>query len=152
MPTPRVGANRGFVDDVVIGLMLLNRARRRAVEQVFGLTGLTRDESIIITLIALAAVARQTGEAAPVHKPAKPHPSNLMLAAGVVKELGHQAGGAGSRDIPGFVGLIAFALIWRYHPLARGAAAAARESIHVAGASERRIRAAYGGVRSSPTG
>jgi hypothetical protein len=149
VPSQTIGANRGFVDDVVIGLMLLNRARRRVVAQVFGLTGLTRDESIMITLIALAAVGRQAGEAAPVHKPAKPHPSNLMLAAGVVKELGHRAGGAGSRDIPNFVGLVAFALIWRYHPLARGAVRAARESIHVAGASERRIRAAYGGTQRS---
>jgi hypothetical protein len=149
VPSQRIGANRGFVDDVVIGLMLLNRARRRAVAQVFGLTGLTRDESIIITLIALAALARQAEEAAPVHKPARPHASNLMLAAGVVKEFGHAAGGAGSREIPGFFGLIAFALIWRYHPLARGAVRAARESIHVAGASERRIRAAYGAQQPS---
>jgi hypothetical protein len=152
VPPQRIGANRGFADDVVIALMLLNRARRRVVDQVFGLSGLTRDESIIITLIALAAVGRQAEAAAPVHKPSKPHLRNLMLAAGVVKELGHQAGGSSSRDIPGFVGLIAFALIWRYHPLARGAARGVRESIRVAGASERRIRAVYGAPQRSGPG
>jgi hypothetical protein len=143
----RVGANRGFLDDVVIVLLVLNRARRRVISDAFGLTGLSRNESLIITMVALSALIKQTEEVVPVHRPAKPHLRNLVLGGAVVKEAGHLVGGSDSREIPAFVGLIAFALIWRYHPLARGAVGAARESIRFAGASERRIRAVYGGQR-----
>ncbi len=148
----RIGANRGFLDDVVIALLVLNNARRKVISSAFGLTGLNRDESLIITLVALAALVKQAEEVVPVHRPARPHLQNLMLGGAVIKEVGHTVGGHDSREIPAFVGLIAFALIWRYHPLARGSIRAARGSVRVIEASERRIRAVYGGARrSGPT-
>jgi hypothetical protein len=143
----RIGAHRGFFDDVVIVLLLLNNARRKAVSTAFGLAGLNADESLLITLVALATLFNQAEEVVPIHRPAKPHVRNLVIGGSVVQELGHTVGGSDSREIPAFVGLIAFALIWRYHPLARGSIRAARASVRAAEASERWIRTVYGGGR-----
>jgi hypothetical protein len=143
----RIGAHRGFFDDVIIVLLLLNNARRKAVSTAFGLAGLNADESLLITLVALATLFGQAEEVVPIHRPAKPHLRNLVIGGSVVKELGHTVGGSDSREIPAFVGLIALALIWRYHPLARGSIRAARASLRAAEASERWIRTVYGGGR-----
>ena len=141
----RIGAHRGFLDDVFIVLLLLNNARRKVVSTAFGLTGLNADESLIITLVALITLFSEAEEVVPIHRPAKPHVRNLVVGGSVLKELGHTVGGNDSREIPAFVGLIAFALIWRYHPLARASIRAARGSVRVAEASERWIRTVYGG-------
>jgi hypothetical protein len=141
---PQPGANRAFADDALIVLMLLNRARRRVVTDVFGVSELSGEESLLITLIALAALGRAFGEATPtVPRPSRPSPVNIVMGAALIKDVGNRIAGSSSR-VPGFVGLVAFALIWRYHPLARGSARLARGSAHLVEASERRIRAIYG--------
>ena len=112
----------------------------------------------MITLLALGALAGGAQKSTP-QPPPKPKPTkrkspdqtlrNVVVGGAVIKELGHRAGGTGSRDVPGFVALVAFAMVWRYHPLARGAVRAARESIRSAEASERRIQTAYGSPQRS---
>jgi hypothetical protein len=157
----QLGAHRGFLDDSIAALLVLNDARRRAVARVFGLEELSRNESFMITLLALSALAGGSQKSKPQPQQPKPKPKpkrkspdqtlrNVVIGGAVIKELGHRAGGRGSRDVPGFVALVAFAMIWRYHPLARGAVRAARESIRVAEASERRIRSVYGDSAASP--
>ena len=147
---PKPGANRAFADDALIILMMLNRARRRVVSDVFGLSGLSREESALITLIALAALARAFEDATPtVPRPSRPSAVNLVMGASLIKDAGNRVAGSSSRGVPGFVGLIAFALIWRYHPLARGSARLARGSARAIEAFERRIRAVYGGKPSA---
>jgi hypothetical protein len=156
----QIGAHRAFLDDSIAALLVLNDARRRAVARVFGLEELSRNESIMITLLALSALAGGSQKSKP-QPPPKPKPKpkrkspdqtlrNVVVGGAVIKELGHRAGGRGSRDVPGFVALVAFAMVWRYHPLARGAVRAARESIRAAEASERRIRAVYGASPAGP--
>ena len=140
------GANRAFADDAIIVAMLLNNAARRVESTVFGLTGLSRDESALITLLALAALAKALGDATPtVKRPSRPSSVHVTLGGSLVKDAAHRVAGHGSRSVPGFVGLVAFALIWRYHPLARGSARVARRSAHAVGAAERTIRRVYGG-------
>jgi hypothetical protein len=143
---PKPGANRAFADDALIVLMLLDRARRRVVSDVFGLSGLSRQESALITMVALATVARAFGEATPtVPRPSRPSPVGLIMGGALIKDAGNRIAGSSSQGVPGFVGLVAFALIWRYHPLARGSARLARESARLVEEFERRIRAVYGG-------
>jgi hypothetical protein len=140
------GANRAFADDAIIVAMLLNNAARRVESTVFGLTGLNRDESALITLLALAALAKTFGDATPtVKRPTRPSSVGVVVGGSLVKDAAHRIAGSGSRGVPGFVGLVAFALIWRYHPLARGSARVARGSVHAIEASERTIRRVYGG-------
>jgi hypothetical protein len=138
----RPGANRAFADDAIISLMLLNRVRRHVVSDMFGLSGLTRGESALITLSALGALA----SAFEAVIPTIPRPSTFDLLAGtaMIREGGYRIVGSSASAVPGFVGLVALSVIWRYHPLARGTARLARESARWAEASERWIRTIYG--------
>ncbi len=144
------GANRAFADDAIIIAMLLNRGRRRVESTIFGLTGLNRDESALITLLALAALVKALEDKTPtVKRPSRPSAVNAVVGGSLVKDAAHRIAGSSSRGVPGFVGLVAFALIWRYHPLARGSAGVARGSVRAVEASERRIRRIYGGKPKS---
>ena len=141
----RIHANRLFVGDVGVVLMVGNHMRRRFVSRMFGLSGLTRNESLLVTLLALGAVAKMVEDATPsVSRPPSPSAVHMVIGGTLIGDTVHALGGLGPKRTPGFAALIAFALTYKYHPLARAAIEVARESVHVVEASERRIERAYG--------
>src|SRR5437660_1588531 len=114
----RLGPTRLLATDVGMWLLVLNNARREAMERVTGLTGLSGPESLIITLLALSAAADAL-EPTPPQIPALAA-GDFLIGGSVVREVVHRVAGPSSRAVPGFAGLVAFGLIWKYHPLARG--------------------------------
>ncbi len=73
----------------------------------------------------------------------RPPSGDLMIGSSVLGEIAHGIAGSTSRTVPGFTALAAFALIWRYQPLARGSWIATRGTAHVMHTTERRLRAYY---------
>jgi hypothetical protein len=141
----RMNANRLFLGDVGVVVMVSNHMRRRLVSRLFGLSGLTRNESLLITLLALGAVAKMVEEATPsLNRPPKPSAVHAVIGGTLIGDAVHAVGGTGPKRTPGFAALIAFALIYKYHPLARAGIRVARESVHAVEASERRIERVYG--------
>jgi hypothetical protein len=141
----RMNANRLFLGDVGVIVMVGNHMRRRLVSRLFGLSGLTRNESALITLLALGAVARMVEDATPsVNRPATPSTVDAVIGGTLIGDAVHALAGIGPKRTPGFAALIAFALIYKYHPLARAGIGIARESVRAVEASERRIERVYG--------
>jgi hypothetical protein len=141
----RINANRLFLSDVGVAVMVSNQYRRRLVARVFGLDDLTRNESLLITLLALGAVAKVVEEATPsVNRPGSPSAVDAVIGGTLIGDAVHALAGIGPKRTPGFAALIAFALIYKYHPLARAGIRVARESVHAVEASERRIERVYG--------
>jgi hypothetical protein len=141
----RMHANRLFLGDVGVVVMVGNDMRRRLVSRLFGLSGLTRNESALISLLALGAVAKMVEDATPsVSRPQRPSAVHWVVGSTLIGDAVHALGGIGPKRTPGFAALIAFALIYKYHPLARAGIGIARESVHAVEASERRIERVYG--------
>jgi hypothetical protein len=141
----RMNANRMFLGDLGAVLMVSNHMRRRLVSRFFGLSGLTHNESLLITLLALGAVAKMIEDATPsLGRPPAPSAVHAVIGGTLIGDAVHALGGIGPKRTPGFAALIAFALIWNYHPLARAGIGIARESVHAVEASERRIERVYG--------
>lgn len=141
----RMNANRLFLGDVGVVLMVGNHMRRRLVSRFVGLDGLTRNESLLVTLLALGALAKMAEDATPsVSRPPPPSAVHMVISGTLIADVVHALGGIGPKRTPGFAALIAFALIYKYHPVARAAMGVARESVHAVEASERRIERAYG--------
>ncbi|MEO6859369.1 MAG: hypothetical protein ABI323_12430 [Solirubrobacteraceae bacterium] len=136
-----LGAGRLFADDASLVLLLLNEAQRRAISRLTGLSGLSTEESLLLTVLALSAAAKALDDAAP--SVAAPQAEDFVLAGATLGELFHVMAGRPSRTAPGFVALVAFAWIWKNHPLARGSFSLARASAHITAVSERRLRAYY---------
>lgn len=138
------GAGRLFFSDASVVLLLVNDGRRRILTRLTGLSGLSSGESLVVTLLAAGAVAKAIADAVPpMSRPAAPSTMDLILGGSALNEIAHSIGGRASRSVPGFGALVAFALIWRYHPLARGSFSVARGSTHAIEATERRLRAFY---------
>jgi hypothetical protein len=135
-------ASELFVSDAIVVLLELNAARRRLLARLTGLADLSGGESVLLTLLTLGAVAELLEDANPVHI-VRPWGGDLVIGGSVLSELTHGVAGATSRTVPGFTALVAFALIWRYHPLARGSWIATRGPAHVMATTERKLRAYY---------
>jgi hypothetical protein len=136
------GAGRLFVSDASAVLLELNDARRRLLTRLTGLSELSGGESLVLTLLALGAVAKMFDDANPV-RVVGPSGGDLVIGSSVLSEIVHGIAGGASRAVPGFSALAALALIWRYHPLARGSWIATRGTAHVMEATERKLRAYY---------
>jgi hypothetical protein len=136
-----LGPGRLLLTDAGVALILLNDGRRRALTRLTGLSGLSKDESVILTLILLGAAAKALGDTAP--SIGGPNAGDLMLGGATLTEIAHLIAGSPSRSVRGFGGLLAFALIWKYHPVARGSFKVGRGSAHVIAATERKLRTYY---------
>jgi hypothetical protein len=73
----------------------------------------------------------------------RPPGGDFVIGGSVLSEITYGVAGSPSRTVPGFTSLAAFALIWRYHPLARGSWIATRGTAHVMETTERKLRAYY---------
>lgn len=90
---------RLVVSDVRVALLLLDEARQRALQR---LVGVPRDQSWLVTLIALALVAQAAHEKADqvVRGPGGLTRSDVALGAAGVRELLAWISGRSSRDAP----------------------------------------------------
>jgi hypothetical protein len=121
--------------DLGVALLLLNQARANVIEHVFG--DVSDRDSLILTLVAIGVVGQALHDKAPpIRKPSQPSLPGTILGLAAADEAAHLVGGDWSRNAPFFTGLVAFALIAKYHPAFRGAQA----SIHGVKASARRVR------------
>jgi hypothetical protein len=120
--------------------LLLDDARGRMLLRLTGPQGLSKNESRLLTLIALGALAKALEESGPsIRRPAAPSAVGLLIGESILSEMAHGIAGNASRAIPGFSGLLAFALIWKYRPVMRGSVNIARATAHL----ERRLRNFY---------
>ncbi len=133
---PRIGP----AGDAAIVFMLLNEARHRTVQSVFGVS--RRDSNVVTAaMIALALVGVERGAAR--MRAARPHPSlaDTAVGAAAMKEGAHTLAGDWSRTSPFFGGMIAAVLIEKsFGPSLRMAMHSARASLHGVAVSLRSIR------------
>ena len=99
-----------LLSDVTIVGGLLNEARYRAVERLFGVP---RDQSFLVTVIALGTLAGAIHDRAAraLSGPSVPSLGGTLLGAGVLKESVHGIAGSWSKDTPLFNTLLAIALL-----------------------------------------
>jgi hypothetical protein len=135
-----VGGARLLFGDGILLFLLLNEARHRIVAWVFGVA---REDSNLVTTLAIGAVAEVLGDAAPpIRRPARPSVADTAIGAAALKETAHRIAGDSSRDTPFFGALIAFALLGRsFRPLVRGSFRGVRGSFRGVIAGSRRVRA-----------
>jgi hypothetical protein len=105
-----VAGARLLVSDVRVALLLVDEARHRAVERVFGVS---REQSWQVTLIALALVAHATHEKSDqlLKGPGGPTRSDVVLGAAGLRELLTWISGQSSRDTPLVGSLVMVALV-----------------------------------------
>ena len=94
-----VAGARLLVSDVRVALLLLDEARHRVVERLFGVS---RDQSWPVTLIALALVAHAAHEKSDqmLRGPGGPTRSDVALAVATARELLTAIPGPSSQDTP----------------------------------------------------
>lgn len=137
---PPVGPGTLALTDARIALLLLEDVRRRMLERLTGFTGLSRNESRFLALIALGALAKALDDTnLPFGAPVAPSATDLMIGGSLMNEMARGIAGNPSRSVQGFSGLVAFALMWKYRPVVRGSFGIARASAHF----ERRLRTFY---------
>jgi hypothetical protein len=119
---------------------LLDDARGRTLLRLTGPQGLSKNESRLLTLIALGALAKALEDMAPpIRRPGAPSVIDLLIGESILSEMAHGIAGNASRAMPGFTGLLAFALIWKYRPVIHGSLGIARGAAHL----EHRLRSFY---------
>jgi hypothetical protein len=104
------GGVRLLVNDAGVACLLLNEARYRVVARLFGVP---RDQSFLVTVIALGTLAGALHDRAArvLAAPGTPSLGDTVLAAGVLKESVHGIAGAWSKDTPLFNTLVAIAML-----------------------------------------
>jgi len=137
------GGGRLLLTDMRVAWLLLNEARYRAIERLFGLP---RDQANLATLIALLVLAQAVHEkAAPVLRaPPAPSAADAALGAAALRELFYDVAGPSSRETPLFATLVTIAVLGGLaRPVVRASVHAIRGSSH---ASVARFRHRYGYV------
>jgi hypothetical protein len=115
------GGARLLAADARVVSLLIDDARRRTMERLFGIP---RDQpSGLETVIALAVLAGAIRTRTP-SPPSKPSPSDSTLGFAVLREAGYSVAGPWARETPGFGALIAFALV------GAGTRVVVRKSVH----------------------
>ncbi len=131
-----ISGTRLLRTDIRMACMLLNEARHRTIQGVFGVS---RDQSNLVTLIALGVLAQGTHHhAVRVLKAPGPRPADAVLGTAVLKELVHGIAGPDSKDTPLIGTLVAIAVLGR---LSRPVF---EDSFRAIRASARRTRAIFG--------
>jgi hypothetical protein len=143
------GFARLFFGDAGIALLLLNDARHRSVERVFGVS---RDDSNLVTALAIGSAAVAVGGTVSRVRSIRLFPSVSDGAMGAAMLRGTALGIAGepSRAVPFFGGLVALALVGTSaRPVVRGVIHSARGSVRGVITAPLRLRAfardRYGG-------
>ncbi|MGN6170960.1 MAG: hypothetical protein ACTHQQ_22735 [Solirubrobacteraceae bacterium] len=96
--------------DPRLAYVLLNHARRRTVERVFGVT---RDQQFVLTLILLGMAGRAVATRAAWIRRMMPRPSSseVLIGNSLLDEAAHALAGDSTRDTPLAGSLVAFALL-----------------------------------------
>ena len=106
---PSPGGRTMFLVDLRGGLMLMNEARCRTVERMFGVQ---RDQVNMTTVIALLVAAEATRRRSQRYKPSRrPNLADWAIGAGALRESIYGVAGPASRDTPLVGTLIAFAIL-----------------------------------------
>ncbi len=126
--------------DVSAVFLVLNEEWRRTLARLFGIS---RDDSMLVTLILIGVAAealhRKTSW---IRK--RPSAADAVLGAGALSDAAQRLAGDWSQDTPFLLALVALAVVWKHHPLARISIRGARGSIHGALTGWRKART-YGG-------
>jgi hypothetical protein len=127
-----VGGARLLVSDARVALLLLDEARYRVVRRLFGVS---RDQSWLVTLIALALIAEAANAKwdEMVRGPGGPTRADVALGAAVVRELLAGIAGPSSRDTPLVGTLVSIAVL----------GALVRPAVHGIRASSHRVRHSF---------
>lgn len=127
---------RLLVSDVRVALLLLDEARHRVVERFFGVS---RDQSWLLTLIALALIAEAANAKAErmLRGPGGPTRADVALGAAALRELLSGISGPSSRDTPLLGTLVMIAVV--------GAVVrpGLRRTVHGIRASSHRVRHSF---------
>lgn len=104
------GGLRLLINDATVACLLLNEARCRVAARLFGVP---KDQSFLVTLIALGALAGAVHDRAAraLQAPGTPSLGDTVLVAGAIKESVHGIAGAWSKDTPLFNTLLAIAVL-----------------------------------------
>ena len=140
-----IGAGRLLVGDAIIAFLLLNEARNRIVERVYGVS---REDSNVLTMFALGSLGDGLhGGAARVRGvPARLSVADPGIGAAALKETAHLVAGETSRATPFFGALLAFAVLARaFFPMLRGSIRGVRASFRGVIGGSRRFLAFLGG-------
>jgi len=131
-----VGGARLFVSDARVALMLLDEARYRAVRRLFGVS---RDQSWLVTLIALVLIAEAANAKwdQMVRGPGGPTKADVALGAAALRELLTAISGPSSRDTPLVGTLVSIAVLGA---LVRPGL---RRTVHGIRASSHRVRHSF---------
>ena len=136
-----VGFARLFFGDAAIVFLLLNDVRHRIVARVFGTS---RDDSNLVTVLALGSAAVAVHGTAARLRTIRRHPSGAdsVIGAAVLREAALGIAGAPTRAVPAAGALVAFALAGRSsRPVLRGALRTTRGSVLGVVTAPRRLRA-----------
>ncbi len=133
----QISGTRLLRTDIRMAYLLLNEARHRTIQGVFGVS---RDQSNLVTLIALGVLAQASRDRAVrvVKAPGGPRPADALLGTALLKELVHRIAGPDSKDTPLIGTLVAIAVLGRLSRPVFG------ESVRAIRASARRTRAIFG--------
>jgi hypothetical protein len=140
-----LGAVRLRLHGAIIAFLLLNEARHRIVERVFGVS---REDSNTVTVVAIGSLAEGLHGSAARVLGVRPRPSiaDAAIGAAALKETAHGVAGDWSRNTPFFGALIALAVLERsFGPMLRGSLRGVRGSFRVVIARWRRFLALLGG-------
>lgn len=117
-----------LIRDTRTVLLLLNEARTRAIVRMFGVP---REDSWLVTIIAIGALLQATDTARLKVTPPGPSTGDTVIAAGLLRAAAHGVAGDWARQTPGFNTLIAIAVIGATcRPLVRMSARDARAAVH----------------------
>ena len=130
------GGAQLLMSDLRVALLLLNEARYRTIQRLFGVS---RDQVNLTTAVAALVLAGAVQERATraLNAPGAPSASDVALGAGVLRELVYGAAGPWSRDTPFFGTLVTIAVLGG---LARPAVGASLRSVM---SSTRRMRLGF---------
>ena len=105
-----VAGARLLVSDVRTALLLVDEARYRGINRLFGVS---RDQSWLVTLIALALVAHAAHEKSDqlLRGPGGPTRADVALGAATLRELLAGIAGPSSRDTPLFATVVTVAVV-----------------------------------------
>ncbi len=136
-----VGFARLFFGDVAIVFMLLNDSRHRTVTRVFGVT---RDDSNLVTVLAIGSAAVAVHGTAARVGAMRPHPSRSdgLIGASVLREAALGIAGEPSRAVPAAGALIGLALVGKSsRPMLRRTVRTTEESVRSVMTAPLRLRA-----------
>jgi hypothetical protein len=130
-----IGGARKLFGDSIIGFMLFDHIRRRAVARVYGVTG---EHANLVTVFAVTTTAGAVGSGVARVARARLSGGDAAIGGVLVKEAAHGVAGPWSREVP-FFGLLTLAIVvTSTGPLVRGSIHASQRALHGVEAFSRR--------------